>query len=627
MGGNIQFGSVTGKRKTMIELIRHFDAKKDSAVIHRVSTNMSMNGSIMPVLTKAANNTNSSNSVSDVVSTLVQVADAMGILNKALGSSAESVSETSNTSNTTAASNSSQNFAGAGVDGDWEIADRGASYSGIVSGVNTTNISKGFDMSSLDNMSQSLNINRNLSIKDLTEMKSSLSSKKVDLAAELSAAQADYSNIQGQMQTAQANVTRLEGAVDAAETERNDAKNNLDKNTSTLNSSIKARDHLDEQLGAVNDQYKIDCEAVKSKEQEKSSAQGEVSSAKNSKSQAESAVATAQQALTSAQNTLSSTPRTLPDGSQNPQYEIAQAAVERAKNQKEQADKSLKQAEQALEQAQQKLENAEQGLEEAQNTKHETLQNLQKTDSQYKNMAEKCKQMQNTVEKNQDFYDTSVETFEDTNANYERLNSELESQQSIVNQLGVYEAKIRNLNEANDKVRDIETKLNEKLQAKENMTNNMLENAASSEGCSAGKTPAENVLSMKDGPFKMNDYAYTAHYNGGNEFDDSQMKALQGREVIKEDSSFFEKSGCIANSDGSYTNSENGWTWIDMGNNTWVRTDALDHSAEYLDIAKEKYPDAYSAFQRSKEQSADYGAQGWMPNLNLDKWKHIYRNW
>ena len=288
----------------------------------------------------------------------------------------------------------------------------------------------------------------------------------------------------------------------------------------------------------------------------------------------------------------------------------------------EQAEKELETAEKSLQEAETKLQAAEERLTTAQDAKEQTLQNLQQTDSKYKDMAKKCEQMQKQVENAQETYDTSLETFDNTSANYERLNTELQSQQGILNQLEVYQAKLDNIQAASDKVTQLEEQINQKLQAKDQMTKEMLEHANASEGCSASKTPAENLLSMKDGPKRLNQYAYTetpVNINGMQGVDPTQSRAQLGRSVIEADASFFEASGCIANSDGSYTNSENGMTWINLDNNTWVRTDTLNTYPEYMSMAQERYPDVASAFERSQAQNNDYGIQGLRPNDNLRK--------
>lgn len=53
---------------------------------------------------------------------------------------------------------------------------------------------------------------------------------------------------------------------------------------------------------------------------------------------------------------------------------------------------------------------------------------------------------------------------------------------------------------------------------------------------------------MKDGPAKLNNFAYTGkmvNTPNGSFVDESQMKALQGKDVIKEDASFFENQDVL----------------------------------------------------------------------------------
>lgn len=494
-------------------------------------------------------------------------------------------------------------------------------YSGLAQGINTGNISNAYDMSSLNSLSQKLTTNPNITISDLESMKNEVSMAKVDITDKLATAQADFSNIQSQKETAEANVTKLEGEVNTAETQKESAQKTLESDKSNMNSSVKARDKLDEQLSTVNDDYKAKCDTVKQEESAKAEAQQNVSNAQTSVANAQAGVTMATQQLSSAEATLASTPETI-NGVPNPAYATAKAAVERAKAQKEQAEQELESSEKSLQEAQTKLQSAEERLTQAQDAKEQTLQTLQQTDSEYKDMAKKCEQLQKQVETTQEAYDTSLETFNNANTNYEKLNTELQSQQGILNQLEVYEAKLDNIQDAANKVNELEEQINEKMQAKDQMTKEMLEHANASEGCSASKTPAENLLSMKDGPKRLNQYAYTetpVNINGMQGVDPTQSRAQLGRSVIEADASFFEASGCIANSDGSYTNSENGMTWINLDNNTWVRTDTLNTYPEYMSMAQERYPDVASAFERSQAQNNDYGIQGLRPNDNLRK--------
>ena len=493
--------------------------------------------------------------------------------------------------------------------------------SGLAQGVDTSDSSATVDTSVLDSISEKLDY-PHLTTDDLTSLQSQLSNKKVEVAEKLSAAQADYSNVQGQYETAEENVTRLNGEIDTAETSKKDAQKSLTNNKSQLNQSTKARDQLDDQLSSVNADYKEKCTAVKNCESEKASAQTEVSSAKTSVAQAETGVTMATQELSSAQATLSSTPQTI-NGQPNPQYQVAQSAVKAAEQKKAQAEASLEKANKSLDEANNRLNTAEENLKTAQDAKSQTLQTLQETDSKYKDMAKRCDQMQKSVETSQENYDTSLETLDTANANYEKLNTELKSQQGILNQLEVYNTKLENLQQVSSRVDEIESTINQQLQAREQTTESMLEHANATEGCSAAKTPAENLISMKDGQQKLDRFAYTAYpfYNKAGMFmvDERQMKAYNCSEVINEDASYFEKSGCLANADGSYTNPENGVTWIDVGGGTWARTDTLYKHQEYMNIAKEKYPETVEALRRAQDQLPDYGIVGLTANSNLRK--------
>ena len=631
MGGNdIKFGNLTTLGKMTPLSMRKFFPNQ-VAMMHRVAPGMSMDSSLYPygqygtkkVQSNQTQNTNQA--VSSQANSYSSLVDAMGLLNKTLSSLDSTNSQSISSGNYSNQDQEIPTTSGVTTVGNASVSDNGASYSGYVQGVSQL-ANSGYDTSKVDSIIQQLNTNSSLSSKNLIAMQNDLSMQSVSASSALASAQADFSNIRSQQLTAQANVQRLESAVDSAETAKDVAQKGLDNSTSNLNSSIKARDTLDEQLSAVNEEYKNNCDNVKKEESNKSNAQGEVSSAKQSKATAQSAVSVAEQSLISAETTLAGTPKNLENGAPNPQYEVAKAAVEKAKLEKKQAHESLRQAEELLASTEKKLDSANKALEQAQSVKHQTLQNLEKTDLKYKDMAAKCEQLQTTVENNQKSYDTSLETFDDTNANFERLNTELESQQGILNQLEVYENKLENLKLASNKIKETQLEVEEQLKARNAVTQEMLQKAAETEGCSASKTPAENVLSMKNGPQQMSEFAYTSkpvNKNGVTWFDVSNMKALEGMEVINEDSSFFEKSGCFANSDGSYTNSENGYTWINLKDNTWVRTDVLNSKDEYINLAREKYPEALAAAERADAQHADFGIQGWQVNQNLGQYGDI----
>ena len=125
----------------------------------------------------------------------------------------------------------------------------------MAQGVDTSNSSVTFDTSSLENIESKLE-NQNISSRDLTSLQRQLANEKVNVAEKLAAAEADFSNIQGQQKTAEANVTRLQEEVGNAETAKTDAQKTLTDNKSQLNQSTKARDQLDDQLASVNSDYK-----------------------------------------------------------------------------------------------------------------------------------------------------------------------------------------------------------------------------------------------------------------------------------------------------------------------------------------------------------------------------------
>ena len=583
-----KFGSVTTVKN---QLKPDIQMTKDGSIIIKRSALNSAN----QVYSGQQPNTN----------TFAQIADAIGMLNQTLASTLASTTQTTGSSQ---ASNYKQTSQPASVGGG-SVSNNGASYSGYAQGLSSES-SSSVNTGTLKRLAEEIQSNGGSMPSIDSALKNDLAQESAKINQSLAQAQADYNSLASQKMTAEANVTRLQSAVSTAETERNNAKTNLDNNKSSLNSSIQARDTLDEQLGSVNDQYKNDCDEVKTQEQNKSSAQQEVSSAKSSKSQAQAAVTSAEQSLQSAESALAGTPETLEDGKPNPQYATAKAAVEQAKSQKQQAEKSLEQAEQALNEAQQKLDSANDSLEKAQTAKQSTLDSLKETDSKYKDMAEKCEKMQDTVEQNQESYDNSLETYDDVNGNYERLNSELETQQGILTQYEAMESKVNSLKQSAETVKNLESQLNEKIKAnmqaekrngkyltdeeKVNIENDIINNSQT-EGCSADKTPLENLISCKDA-----DLARVANAS----------VLTEGTHIAGKSAQDLERDGYIKNNDGSFTDPRTGVTIVNFtgDNYHWSATNALTSDGEVQEyynhnLAGRDWPGAVAAANRAKAQS------------------------
>lgn len=583
---NIKFGSVTARSKAAnYGTRRNIDMRmtKDGSILSRKYSKKTTGNSS----TSAASATSAAST-----SSFTQLTNAMSLLNS-LGTNSSSSASSSNTQAVQGSSGSS------GISGTAKLQDNGSSFSGYAQNIN--NSSPAVDTNTIDSIESNLDQGGAWTKSALSGMKSTLSKEKTKMSQELASAQTDYSNILGQKLTAEANTAQLQTAVGTAEQERTTANTQLKNTESNLNSSLKTRDRLDEQLGSVNKEYNTDCEKVKTEENNKSKTQTEVSSAKESKAKADSAVTISSQSLQAAEETLASTPKTLADGKPNPQYETAKAAVEKAKTEKQNAEKAQTSAQTALENAQKSLDDTEQALSDAQEAKSSTLKNLQNTDSQYKDMAKKCEQMQNQVEQNQDAYDKSLENYDDTNANYERLNNELESQQGVLKQYEAIEAKLNEAKEMQSRINDLDTQLAQKLESletpyteeeKASVEKGIMENVNKSEGCSMNKTPLENMISCKD-------YDVTAC---------TGTKWLTSQTETYGSASDFTRQGYIKNSDGSFTDPRTGVTMVNLSGDdyTWNRAGSGfdDSYATFAnqDLVNRDYPEAVNALERSRTQ-------------------------
>lgn len=507
-----------------------------------------------------------------------QLTDSMGLLNSLVKSKASSLGNSVNTANSNAGGNSVSNSAN--------------NYSGIAEtgGVSPPSSSSAAKYNTL---SSTLN-NNDFDAPQLKEyIKNEINPYVSDTQANLVNTKADYNVLLGQKSQAEENVSTLQEQIGTAETAYKNSEKDLSTNESNLESAVQARDQMDEQLSSLNSEYKTSCDDVKAKEKSKSEAQTNVSNCKTQVSNAETAFNSASSAYESAQQALNNTPQTLEDGTPNPAYEAAKTAAENAKIKKEEAQKTLEQAKTELQSAQQNLESADGELTESQNSKKEILQNLTKTESEQSKLAENCLKLENQVETAQQNYDTSLETFDDSKNNYERLNSELESANGILTQCDNYQAKVNDLQAEANKAEELKANAEKALRTKDSslanetmeqveqeriasMKREMLEHANSSEGCSASKTPAENLLSMQNGPYAMTDKSRTAGLvstASGTWLDTTNVQVTIHNDVIEgQDSSYFESLGCISNADGSFTNPENGETYVNVEGDTWVNT-------------------------------------------------------
>jgi len=604
---NNSFGSITSrvnklkqfKKKYMEELM-----SKESGIIGSRDTRYSADTTQNSASAQKASSTQTSSSGSGSVGQLLDTISSL-LDNNAGNSTTVASPKSSSNSSSRNSGGSSVSGGSSGSSGGVSWDDIGASYSGYAEGLSNTSGTLGVDSNNISSMRATVNSGDTSS---LTALKPQLSAEKAKMNETLASVQADYSVLQNQKQTAESNIEDLESTVDTIGQERDDANTALQNNKSSLNSSIEARDAMDEQLSAVNNQYTKDCENVKTQEQSKTKAQSEVSDAKSSKAKADSAVSTASQNLQAAESALSSTPETLEDGKPNPQYEAAKAKVEEAKKNYEEAQKAQKEAENTLNTAQQKLTEAEQSLSDAQSAKKATLKSLQQTDSNCKELANKCEKMEEHVETSQENYDESVQTYDETNANYERYNSELEAQQGILSQYQAVETRLNEVKNMSSEVNQLEKDLDKKLASQKNglsetekktVGDDLLQNAYASEGCSASKTPLENLISSKD-------------------YDLSQCKGNvwePGLASITATSEELSAQGYIKNSDGSFTDPRTGVTMVNalQDDKNWVQScytgvslsftgSAGTNLSDVQNLIGRDYPGAVDAAARAKEQ-------------------------
>lgn len=596
---DVKLGSLT-----TTSMIKQMQKSRTSSSVNNVTT--SYNKWDTSVITEARNtNTSKASQTSNALTTLGAVADAMGLLNNILRGNDSNSNGVSNQSNKSA-SNQSSSPSGATLSGGGggSSVSSGEQYSGYAQNLNN-NLSADIDSSVLTNVRHA--ISNAWTSTSLLNLKPSLANESVKANQALAQAQANFNALANQKATAEANVSRLETQADGAKNQSETARTSLEQNKSNLNSSIQARDKMDEQLSSVNSEYDEACSNVKAEEKNKSSAQNELSSAKTSVAKAEASVNAATQSLQSAETTLANTPQTLEDGTPNPQYQAAKAAVEKARTEKQQAQTSLEEAKQCQETAQTKLNQAEQTLSQAQQTKANVLKNVKESESKYKDIAEKCDKMQDNVEQNQEQYDTALQTYNDTTADYERLNSELQTQQGILTQYEAVENQVEALKDSASSIKELGDKLDKQIELakkaeagadgisaedKAKMEADILKNSSSTEGCSASKTPLENMLASKD---------YDVSKCTGDVWHDS-MNGVFGS------SSEFESRGYIKNSDGSFTDPRTGVTMINVKGDDYEWLTAGNGFSQqvgahvYNNLIGRDWPGAAEAVERAKSQ-------------------------
>ena len=595
---DIKLGNLTTQ-----SMIAKMKSARSQSTANKVTTSYNKWNTSIITEAKNAKQTQASQS-SNILVTMGAVADAMGLLNNILGGGDSKTNGVSNQSNSNNTSNQASSMSMPASGGGSSVSS-GEQYSGYAQNINT-NFNGSVDSSTLSSVSNAIS-NAGWSSTSLSNLKPSLANESVKVNQALAQAQANLSELSNQKATAEANVSRLETQTGSAKNESEAAKTSLEQNKSNLNSSIQARDKMDEQLSSVNSEYNEACMNVKTEEKNKSSAQNELSSAKSSVAKAQASVNAATQSLQSAEASLANTPQTLADGTPNPQYQAAKAAVDKAKTEKQQAETSLKEAEQYQKNAEAKLNQAEQALTQAQQTKGNVLKNLQQSESKYKDLAKKCDQIQGNVEQNQEQYDTALNTYDDASANYERLNSELQTQQGILTQYEAVENQVEALKESASSVQELSDKLDKRIEDvkkqeagadgisaedKAKIEADILKNSSSTEGCSASKTPLENMIASKD---------YDLSKCTGDVWHNS-MNGVFGS------SSEFESRGYIKNSDGSFTDPRTGVTMVNVKGDDyeWLAAgngfSQISGDHVYNDLIGRDWPGAAEAVERAESQ-------------------------
>lgn len=592
--GNIKFGKMTSASKNSV-MKRYAELRASGGKSTGATKGTARTGETKYTTTAQPTSVPTTQSFS-------KLTDSMQLLNSLSGLFMNKSSAGAANSNSTVASNNSNN-----------------TVSGIAQGVSSSPyVSSGGDYSKIESQLKSNTFNgAELSQYIKSEVNPYVETAQTNLAN----AQADYNVLLGQKDKAASDVSNLQSQMGTAETSYKSAEKSLSSNKSHLDSSIKARDEMDEQLSAVNSEYKTSCDNVKTKEQAKSAAQTQVSSCKSGVSQAETNLSSATASYESAEQALKNTPQTLENGSPNPAYTAAVKARDEALEKKNAAQTALTKAKEELKNAEAQLTKAEEELKTAQSSKKEILQKLSQTKSEQSKLASTCNKLEGQVEDAQENYDASLNAYDESKNNYDRLNTELESANGILTQCDQYQAKIDKLKTESDNAQKLKAQADDALKDKDaNVSSNaetnarkaqIMENANKSKGCSASKTPAENLLSMEDGPYPLNHMAWGKTLMNGRFVEGYDTRILTHEPIIHDDANFFKEAGCIANSDGSFTNPENGETYIEVASGTWANTSSLSTSSEatqYVQNIRSKYPDAYKTEARANNQrQAGYG--------------------
>ncbi len=582
---------MTDKISSLKFLQAKFEQRKSEKKSEAADKSMSMQGSFM--LDKQLGRQNGASKATEVLNTVAKLADAMGVLNNSFDINASTTNPFSNTQQV------SQNLTSGlatRVEGAQVYSSPATSYAADNIFVNLNSFDAPKLQETIDNY-----------IKPMVQNTSS----------SLNAAKAEFNILAQQKEQAQASVENLQSQIETSASAKDEAKKTFDTNKSNLNSSIVARDKMDEQLSALNSEYQTVCEEVKDKETQKSQSQNNVSQCKSSVTTAEAELNFAAATYESAQSALDNTPEILENGLPNPAYTAAKTARDNALKAKENAEKNLDSAKQELEKAEQQLSTANENLNSAQDNKTQKLSQIKNSENECSKLAQVCEKNQQQVENAQQAYDTSLENYDNAENSFNKFNTELETSQGILTQYQEYDEKIKELQTAYDKSRAIQEKAMEALQAKdadmsadavndaqalqnENIKKEILENAGKSEGCSALKTPAENLLSMQNGPHGIKDRGEWVKTGMGSVETNRSFGVSIHNDVITTDGSYFEEIGCISNADGSFTNPENGETYVNVKENIWVNTMSFARmDAKY---ANEVAPEIRMAGIRASEQ-------------------------
>ena len=424
-----------------------------------------------------------------------------------------------------------------------------------------------------------------------------------EISSNLESTKATSQILQNQKSEAQSQVSQLESEISTAETQKNDAQTKVNNYKTKLNKAKENRKEADDAVAKANPEYQKACDNVTNKEAEYNKAQTEVTNCKSAVSQSEANVKAATQEFTAAENTLANTPETI-NGKPNPAYTAAKQAVETAKAKKQQAEQKLKADKEKLSQAENSEKEIKTQLDQAKTEKSNKLKDLEEKQKIPKEEAKACNDAEQDVKEAQTNYDSSREAYNEANSSYEKFNTELTNQNGIITQANAYENRVAQLQTEVQKVNALKVRANNILQGKdgqgdveadvaalrkESKINSIKFHAEASGKTGAHLTPAENMLLINSSQ-KLNDSVHgqeVAFYGNGlhsvdmahdpygkgvywSEGKDNRLSYDIG--VINDNAEFFERAGCIKNSDGSYTNPNNGSTYVEVKPNQWLNT-------------------------------------------------------